>query len=148
MVIELRVVQFWFKIKLAITNRTSATRSCDFESRVWFWTKLHSTQFNYHYKSTCGYHQYGTTLVSWVQSTFYYTLPVSNACSTHVDRFLPMTFLLVPYGGIPLTFDDGVVYCIKVFIIDITMFFYKNQLKISTNIKICFVELIPDSILV
>jgi len=30
MVIELRVVQFWSDIKLAITNHTPATRSCDF----------------------------------------------------------------------------------------------------------------------
>ena len=44
-VIELRVVQFWFEIKLAITN---------FESHVWFRTKLHSTQFNYHYETLSG----------------------------------------------------------------------------------------------
>ena len=30
MVIELSGVQFWSEIKLAITNRTPATRSCDF----------------------------------------------------------------------------------------------------------------------
>jgi hypothetical protein len=29
MVIELRVVQFWTEIKLVITNRTPASRSCD-----------------------------------------------------------------------------------------------------------------------
>jgi hypothetical protein len=28
--IELRVVQFWTEIKLVITNRTPASRSCDF----------------------------------------------------------------------------------------------------------------------
>ena len=31
MVIEPRVVQFWLKIKLVISNRTCATRSIDFE---------------------------------------------------------------------------------------------------------------------
>ena len=30
MEIELRVVQFWSEIKLVITNRTPAVRSCDF----------------------------------------------------------------------------------------------------------------------
>ncbi len=30
MVIALRVGQFWTEIKLVITNRTPATRSCDF----------------------------------------------------------------------------------------------------------------------
>ena len=30
MEIELRVVQFWTEIKLVITNRTPASRSCDF----------------------------------------------------------------------------------------------------------------------
>ncbi len=30
MVIALRVGQFWSEIKLVITNRTPATRSCDF----------------------------------------------------------------------------------------------------------------------
>ncbi len=30
MVIALRVAQFWSEIKLVITNRTPATRSCDF----------------------------------------------------------------------------------------------------------------------
>jgi hypothetical protein len=28
--IDLRVVQFWTEIKLVITNRTPASRSCDF----------------------------------------------------------------------------------------------------------------------
>ena len=43
-VIEPRVVQFWSEIILVITNRTIL------KSRVWFQPKLHSAQFNYHYK--------------------------------------------------------------------------------------------------
>ena len=46
-VIELRVKQFWSEFILVISNRTSAQI---LKSRVWFQTKLHSTQFNYHYK--------------------------------------------------------------------------------------------------
>ena len=51
MVIELRVVQFWSEIIPVISNRTSAARLFDFEITRMTQTKLHSTQFNYHYKS-------------------------------------------------------------------------------------------------
>ena len=44
--VELRVKQFWSEIILVISARSIL------KSRVWFQTKLHSTQFNYHYKST------------------------------------------------------------------------------------------------
>ena len=45
-VIELCVMQFWSEIILVISNRTrTILKSC-----VGFQTKLHSTQFNYHYK--------------------------------------------------------------------------------------------------
>ena len=47
-VIEPCVVQFWSEIILAILNRTRARPIL--KSRVWFQTKLHSTQLNYHYK--------------------------------------------------------------------------------------------------
>ena len=49
-VIELRVKQFWSEIILVISNRTSAQI---LKSRVWFQTKLHSTQFNYLCKLCC-----------------------------------------------------------------------------------------------
>ena len=49
MVIELRVVQFWSEIILVISNRNRAACSFDFEITRMFQTKLHSTQFNYHY---------------------------------------------------------------------------------------------------
>ena len=46
-VIELHVAQFWSEIILVISNQTPAIS----KSRVWFQTKLYSTQFNYHYES-------------------------------------------------------------------------------------------------
>ena len=41
--IELRVVQFWTEIKLVITNRTPASRSCNF-----VFTRLISVQIALH----------------------------------------------------------------------------------------------------
>ena len=49
MVIELSGVQFWSEIILVISNQTRAARSFDFEITRMIQTKLHSTQFNYHY---------------------------------------------------------------------------------------------------
>jgi len=51
--LELRVVQFWSKIILVISNQTRAARSFDFEvmRMISDQTALHATQFNYHYKS-------------------------------------------------------------------------------------------------
>ncbi len=43
MVIALRVGQFWSEIKLVVTNRTPATRSCDFVI-----TRLISDQIDLH----------------------------------------------------------------------------------------------------
>ena len=52
-VIELRVMQFWSEIILAINFQIELALHAPsiLISRVWFQTKLHSTQFNYHYKS-------------------------------------------------------------------------------------------------
>ena len=50
MVIEPRVVQFWTEIIHAISNRTRTARLFDFEITRMIQPKLHSTQFNYHYK--------------------------------------------------------------------------------------------------
>ena len=46
MVIALRVGQFWSEIKLVITNRTPATRSCDFviTRLISYQIALHSVQ--------------------------------------------------------------------------------------------------------
>ena len=51
MVIELSGVQFGLKSYVWFQNGTSAQRELDLKSQVWFQPKLHSTQFNYHYKS-------------------------------------------------------------------------------------------------
>ena len=51
MVIELHVVQFWSEFIFVVSNGTRAARPSNLKSRVWFQTKLHSTQFNYHYLS-------------------------------------------------------------------------------------------------
>jgi hypothetical protein len=47
--IELRVVQFWTEIKLVITNRTPASRSCDFviTCLISVQIALHSVQLHY-----------------------------------------------------------------------------------------------------
>ena len=49
MVIELSGVQFGLKSSAWFPNGTSAQREFDLKSQVWFQTKLHSTQFNYHF---------------------------------------------------------------------------------------------------
>ena len=57
MVIALRVVQFWSEIKLEITNRTPASRSCDFVI-----TRLISDQIALHsVPITIIYHRYEST---------------------------------------------------------------------------------------
>ena len=58
MVIELSGVQFGLKSYAWFQNRTSAQCEFDLKSQVWFQTKLHSTQFNYHYLSHRSIYQY------------------------------------------------------------------------------------------
>ena len=48
-VIEFRFLQFWFEIILVIPIELALCARPVLISRVWFRTKLHSTQFNYRY---------------------------------------------------------------------------------------------------
>ena len=64
MVFELCVVEFCSEILLLISkfNQTCAVHSFNF---VWFQTKLHSTQFNYHYKYSYTFKCSITTWTRW-----------------------------------------------------------------------------------
>ena len=59
MVIELRVVQFWSEIILVIEIELALRARSMLKSRVGFQTKLHFTQFNYHFKCIETYYYYG-----------------------------------------------------------------------------------------
>ena len=88
-VIELRVVQFWSEIILVDSNRTRTARSFDFEiMRMISEIALHSTQFNYRYKSNVIYLSLKvlTTLTALKRAKSYCEMKYANSLAPTVSK--------------------------------------------------------------
>jgi len=69
----------WFQIELALRVR-SILKSC-----VWFQTKLHSTQFNYHYKLNIEIWQLNASFAKISQFNCYHSLSIHKAFTVQLS---------------------------------------------------------------